>query len=798
MRRILLLTLWFGAFLFAAISPPGHLQAIAAGEISLSVQPYFGGYYKYGEWLPLRVLVSNAGGDVEAEVRAVIASEGVNTTYAVPVSLPAGARKEITLYTLLPSFARSVTVDLVVDGEEVARDRVVVSGLRNVTYIAGVIAPDAEPYGLLKGVDLGTANRQVVVVPISLRDLPERAEPLRTFDMLVIADTDTSQMSPAQAEALTTWVSGGGRLVLAGGPGAERTLAGLPDVLRPAIAARAVLDGTRALAEFARTETAWISGEFVAAIPAPSCGRALAQQDGQALICERRLGEGWVTYLAFDPAMHPFNAWAGMRTVWSVLLSPGAAYPENRPPDISETQMLAQRLAYTLTNLPSLDLPSVRWLAVLLGIYIVLVGPFNYLLLRRARRLDWAWLTIPGLTLVFAGITFGLGYRLRGGELVVNQISIVERIGPEASASVRSYVGIFSPTRRAYDILVAGEVLASPLAGEPTRWGGPGMGPFGATSMTFVQGDPTIVRGLQINQWAMQGFQVERYDPPGRWGLRADVSYEEGRLSGVVHNDTPYDLTYLVVVIGRRFARLGDVPAGEQMRVDAELKGSDFGPGLPYALFEDAFRNPGPGGVPREAMWKQNILGAAFDGMGRGATLSAGVLLLGWSRESPVDVSVADVQATWVGTTLVLSSVPLNLEAKEVWLPPGVIQPRLVKTQGPAGECGPNGQVFLNPGSEAVLEYQVPLELMDARITELTLSIWAPDPMAGRPSSALYDWGEGAWMELEGGQAKEISVLDPKRFIGPRSGVVRLRLRSEGEGGGCWLYDLGLKAVREP
>jgi hypothetical protein len=40
--------------------------------------------------------------------------------------------------------------------------------------------------------------------------------------------------------------------------------------------------------------------------------------------------------------------------------------------------------------------PLVLWALLLLGGYIVLVGPVNYFYLKRRRRLDLAWVTIPG------------------------------------------------------------------------------------------------------------------------------------------------------------------------------------------------------------------------------------------------------------------------------------------------------------------------------------------------------------------------------------------------------------------
>lgn len=814
LKAVLLgLSLWLCVLAIPAAEAEAPNPAPNGEAVAFSVRPHFGGHYKYGEWLPLRVAVTNAGADFHAELRAAIQSGNVHTIYAAPAPLPGGARREIPLYVLLPSFARNVTVDLVADGRVIASAQADVYALRNITYVIGVIAPDPDPYKVMAGMDLDEGRRPVEVVPFPLADLPERAEALRTFDALILADSDTLSLSPAQADALRLWVGGGGHLILAGGPGAERTLAGLPADLKPAELHRVALGELTTLAEFARVAPLGQREEFIAAIPAPSFGRSLVAQDGQTLVSEKRLGEGWIHYLAFDPALRPFVAWAGMRAVWATLLAPGSAYPSNLPPDASEAQMMAQRLAYTVTNLPSLDLPSIHWLVILLGLYIALVGPGNYLVLRRWRRLDWAWLTIPALTMTFAGVSFGIGYGLRGSEVILNQLSIVQKTGPESPTQIRSYVGVFSPSRRAYTLEVGDGALVSPLNSEPERFGGP----FEPTNMTIVEGNPARVRDLAINQWAMQGFQVERITGAEEWGITAELKFDGTRVQGTLRNSSPYSLTDLVIVVGSRYARLGDVPSGGRLDIAAQLEGGDaMGPPFPYALFEK-LGQPGDVAPPRDLPLKQSLLGGVFEGP-FGPYPPTGFILIAWLDRSPVTVALtedeADHPTSWlrralakpraVGhhqTTLLVLTLPLDLSGREVTIPPGVIMPRLLESKNEASICGPGGRVYLGPTGEATLEYLLPPELSSMAIVEMTLSIATMDPSDffsdGLPTVALYDWETGTWVEQGSLRRGDNAIERPGRFVHPSNGTLRLRLSGEGlRGSGCALYDIGVKATR--
>src|SRR3989304_3231796 len=109
-----------------------------------------------------------------------------------------------------------------------------------------------------------------------------------------------------------------------------------------------------------------------------------------------------------------------------------------------------------LNYLPALGRPPGEQLLVLLVAYIVLIGPVNYLILRRLDRREWAWLTMPLLIVVFSAGAFGLGRLLKGSDTVVNEIAIVRGAAGAGSGLGPGYGGGFSPPRRA---------LAGPGAG---------------------------------------------------------------------------------------------------------------------------------------------------------------------------------------------------------------------------------------------------------------------------------------------------------------------------------------------
>ena len=72
------------------------------------------------------------------------------------------------------------------------------------------------------------------------------------------------------------------------------------------------------------------------------------------------------------------------------------------------------QIVTAVSNLPSLALPPLGGLLGILIGYIALIGPLNYIILRRLDRREWAWITMPILIVGFAVGAYGFGSALRG------------------------------------------------------------------------------------------------------------------------------------------------------------------------------------------------------------------------------------------------------------------------------------------------------------------------------------------------------------------------------------------------
>jgi hypothetical protein len=499
----------------------------------------------------------------------------------------------------------------------------------------------------------------------------------------------------------------------------------------------------------------------------------------------------------------PFNAWAGAGAFWTGLLREFTHYPQDLPPDVSPRQMRSEQVGYALMNMPSLDLPSLRLLAPLLLVYILVVGPLNYLVLRWQRRLELGWVTIPAITLLFSIGAYGIGYQLRGGDVIINQISTIElRPGnPVGTSSVRSFVGIFSPARREYNLELPGDLLVSPLTSQGGPWFGSDPTGSAGQKLLISQGQPTMLRGLSINQWSMQSFVLESVEPATTTAVEAELSLQGERISGTIVNRSSYAWRDVVIAQGTQFQRLGDLEPGERAEIDLPLtsliRDGSLG-SLGWRLFED--RLNAPRGPARDAQVKQQILDSIFNGpFGPETGLandSDGPVLIAWADTPPLTVTLPGYRVTPLSTTLVHGRLPLSFAENEVVLPAGLLQPQ-IEADGNRYLCySPRGPGIAPDFDEMTISFRLPSELSNLRVEALDLHITSDGGWFSPPQVMLWAWDQNAWVSA--GDNLEIgknTIAEPARFV--RDGAIRVQARNETrDRGGCIYFDIGIKGQR--
>lgn len=631
LRCLLLLVLLSGA----ALDHPAHAQQ--QPPLQIQVLPIFQGHYLTGNATLLRIQLENQGPDLDGELQIDALSSVNQQITVVPLSMPRNSRKEVRV-VISPQAFGWVEVRFVAGRETVTAQRVSLTLLPSGSTVIGLLVDDPTPLSFLSGI-----RTPCTLLTVSPSDIVEEFWPLRNLHALVIAGVDTSSLSAGQQQALIDWVATGGHLVVGGGPLASLATAGLPaDLLPVSFEGEATLETLPALEELA-DEPIPPAGPYPLSRLSLRTGTVLAAEGDLPLIATRSYGLGRVSVLALDPTLAPLRSWAGNLALWRQLLVRDSfaelAYHQQMGDAWSITSYLAQAAGVRM--------PSMAGVGGLLLFYILLVGPASYMVLKRRRRLEWAWVTIPVLTILFAAGVYFLGQAIRGGNRSLTTLSVVRLASGGPVGLVDTYAGLFSPRRQEYTISAAPPARFDTLGEGGSPYYGP-MTPEGVPLTIHQEEQPTLA-GFRVEQWSQRIFAVRTTAPAP--AIQAEiVEGPTSQITGTFSNRTDLELSDCFVASGGRYGSLGRLGPGESRTERLSLSPSF------YSSYSASYSYGGPGS-PRSpsATHPYDILYALLDpsGYGTGGT-PLDMILVCWSEGSPTDLDLHGQQARRQGTTIYL------------------------------------------------------------------------------------------------------------------------------------------------
>jgi hypothetical protein len=799
------------------------------GEVRMTARPLLGGAARPGAWMAVKVQLENDGPALEGELQ-VTGGQQQDTRFGVPVELATGARQEHVLYAQPNWAGKGLVVNLISDDELLLSQPLTTRAVDAWTPTVVVVAerPEEIVADIRHGVSPPNMNPPVIVT-VPPGDLPSRVEAWSAIDRLVWQDIDTSQLTEDQVAALTAWVAAGGLLVVAGGSTGTTTLGGLPPELLPFLPTGTV--------DVSEADLASLLGELPAgagSLPAVAGtltdGVVLGRSGDEVFAAQRRVGQGTVTVVGIDPS----TAWlAGTDTatsLWRRFLPSNMNGAVINPLTLNDDSQIVQ----ALSNLPAVDLPDLGVLFALLLLYIALIGPINYLVLRRLDRREWALVTMPVLVGVFAVAAYALGSTLKGTDTIVNQVGIVRAaVGAETGLG-QVYVGVFSPTRASYDVAVSnGALLTNPIYLQSNQSG---------TPLDVQQGETGRLRDFQVGFAVLRTFRAEA--PVRVPRLDADLEYRDGSVVGTLTNRSELPLQDVVVNLGRGIQTFREIAPGQAVKVAMKVADvRDDGNSLSTLAYGPW---PARGVTNRTEMTRRMVLDQYWYSAGPGSGApQAGPVVYAWTSGPELGVSLGS-SAKQVGDTLHIYPASASVTGPTVFGNPLIARSVVAATAGDAIDSGWNLSLsrgtmtvefrprgFAGPFSPTGLSLMVtngesptltgagipvgPLPAdrqppQDDPLDGITLGVGgaagdgldevgAPDaaevraredmPWDGIPDLQLFDRTTGLWMELPHLAAgREVQVSEPGRYVDETGAFLIRFVNRGGEGMGSWFVPL--------
>lgn len=509
---------------------------------------------------------------------------GSRLRHEVRVDLPPRAQRRVLFTVFAGANGTTANASFELDGRKLAEQSISTNysaGSRSLVLLAD---PPRIRGGLLDlEIDLidrrGGSGARTVRVPLGVATtdsrtgdplLPEEAVGYATVSVLVATAPLLARASAPQRSALEDWLRAGGRLLVL--PHADGDL-------RDAQIRGLIGEVSRASATIRDAGSMLVPHS--AARSSLACGEGLRVED---FGCSRPFGFGRVFVSSYD-ANTQANAVAPetrelVRAILAGAVEPGVSEPLLRFGAQEEQQTEAtyygaynNGVSFGLMRV-ALDpnesyKPGLAIAAVLLLLYVVLVGPVNFRFIGKRGTPTLALLTTPALAALGLVAMLGVGYIGKGVLMRYRRVEVSEAIEGERFAPSRRYTSLFLTRPVVFD-------LDAPARGALTMVPG-GMGDVPPT--TEHPGGATRLHDVRGRLWETLFTREDRIAD-----LDGSVTFErDGRRLAFVRNGTAQALRGAVIIdaLGAVFV-VGSVPAGGRAAIPTTAQGTLTAPGGYY------------------------------------------------------------------------------------------------------------------------------------------------------------------------------------------------------------------------
>jgi len=606
------------------------VEASAESSTALSIDALrvgFSGRYRVGYWTPAEVTITAGQQPFVGQMTVIVPdNDGIPTRITAPTAgelqIAAGETASVPVYFKQGQLGSELTVEL---HDKTSRRAIRTFRPGAAGSLAGVMLSSARLVLSIGEQEISSGAPRRSSALTSLADfsaLPDRWYGLEGVDAILLNTSDARVVEQLKSDStrrasLDLWVRMGGRLIMCVGRNAPDLLAAgspLAEFAPGKFQAIVPLRQGTVLEAYAETSDPLAPGASVDLEVAQLSGVrgsiesfAGSGPSDLPLVVRTPRGFGEIVFVAFDLDRAPISDWKARPQLLARLLGVAvetAASGEAEADELGAVTTLgfvdlAGQLRSALDQFTGVPLVPFWLVAVLIAVYIACIGPVDYYLVRHLlKRPESTWVTFTLTVLLFAAGAAGLAYSLKGNELRVNQLDVVDYDLESGFARRTSWANVFSPEIATYDVAFQPRTPASAartaessiapgsllswfgLTGtgfggmDSTAGAGGGIGAASSNLPLFSVGydyNRTLdeLHGVPIAVWSSKAF-VGRTWESATGGIEAQLG-DDGRLTGNIRNTLPVPLTHCVLIYDKWAYVIRDFAAGRELDLAVDI-----------------------------------------------------------------------------------------------------------------------------------------------------------------------------------------------------------------------------------
>lgn len=548
------------------------------------------GHHKVGDWTPIAVDVST-----DRAMRLTLIVQSIDPG-GHPVVLPAGevnlaepGTHRIAGVYKSGQLESPVTIRMMEDGvalasrtlrPSVADDAELHPGLLQSTMLMVTLG---QPAGLADFDEGSASSGGLSVEVVALDDpksLPEQLDSLDAVDVLVVAG-EYDEVTPASSRVIEDWVRRGGHLVLSVGAEAKRYRdSQLAQWIPIPVTGETIHTQLSGLESFSGRNVQIAVGRINvpgAALEAPARRVLVTGRDGPLLVAVP-YGFGRITVLSVDLDRPPISQWRALPEFIQRLLGHSQSVQETggrsrgglTKSGISD---LATQLHAVQDHFPAVSRISTFPVMGMLVLYMLLVGPIDYLVVHRLLgRPQLTWVTFPLLVVGAVLLAAWVAADTNGDVPRMNQLAILDADVESGFVRSTTWQTFYSPRSARYAVDVQPQSASWGRAStdgattaadnKHTIWAGIPESSFGGMYRTggsalgqplyHLKLDAAAIEDLPVPIWGSKSLETT-WQHRDQGLVQSDLrSRGVGRLSGTLTHSLPAPLSNWMLAYGNR------------------------------------------------------------------------------------------------------------------------------------------------------------------------------------------------------------------------------------------------------
>ena len=529
-------------FLFTSAVLVWSLPAFSA-TLSMEYTVGFNSRFQINKWTPITVTIENRGKAVSGKLE-VLATSGseyhrnvYQATYSLELDLPYGSRKRCSFTVLIESFTHDLIIRFQQDEKTIASQSINLRTYYTQNELAGILIDGIYPEVL------PAFPKSLSPVHIHEKFLPETWYGYDGVRLLVMEAGKINRLRQPQLKALERWIRQGGFLVVTGSINAGVLMdRGVQHLLPITGYGLKKFNRLQALSDFSGQEIV-NPNPFLVLHVGIKDSDVLAKEGNIPLVIDRKLGNGKIVFLSFDPHSPPFIRLMSNPGFWKKILM---ASPKS---DTKPMMLPAQRILQVMLASINMGFPGYWFSSLSVFLYLLLF----WVCVKKLNNSKWRSVRYLFLTVIFFSLA-GTGYFLFSSQknALYNSFCRINLTEKNANSDGEYILGLYSIGEEPYDL----SFTESPM---PVRH---------IISENSPQKIPSPYRikqaGLYNHIVGLSGkwsYSFYTARPRFEFPVLADVQADGEHLNVMIENQTPYEIVDCLIFYNQRFYEIKDIPS---------------------------------------------------------------------------------------------------------------------------------------------------------------------------------------------------------------------------------------------